>query len=1075
MRLLSVTAKSWFDKGDSIHSFSKIGLGAVKIKLDVDNDLIDKLYFVFLGKGSTPPDGTVVKVAFELENLEHSLSRGIIDGKEMVMLSIRHSEKTTKISGNQQKIISYLNKRLGNIEEFLKNNFITDELLNDFFHSFSVRYFSEMDKVLELAEEVEHETQQINLRMGKAISQIRKLADKDISPTTKTDIDQISEELLQTQTNLQDAQTQLNRLREENPRLLGGDEIFAELDATNEKLKQLHNQKEDFDNKRNEIALYEKVAKLKGKEERLSKLAEEIDLLDIAIAKANKEILWQENELDDIEKQMAFKQQQYDQATKQRGEMMLIKASLERAAEYKLDSTEQSEALEKLNSELEELIDRRAELKTELNKLEEKIGSAQNSVGTFSIPHDAINATADIVKLEAKMAEIELLAEKLNLELFASRQQIEKKQKLSEELTAKFNAVLAADSSAMPIKAKVVIEKIIDAKISRLETINSALVEKESNLRNSLEALKGQEKAVIDSNQILQKSALQCGAELAQAGKNIKLLGSLGNTTKQDAETLKALVEIEQSSTARLEEIRGGLADRNYDHKQVSMRISSVMGSLSEIIRNIEINNAEIFSLQQEKNAIARKYNDLLLANPTESASTYLRAIEADGGTQYLLELQRDVVKTETELSRDMLALESAKEHLTELSQRWKELDNRKARLKGEIDTAEEMVNNTNLRMSSQLGEIHSMLQSAYSRHANLESAIKSLDDNIHQHRESILMMKQTLSSYEKDIADADYKSKYFIDGDASQIFVQAERMIKDADDTRVMLIDSRIEINKAIINKKVALESLMFQRSNKLREKESIEQEIVFAYGQEADFADVSDILLQAGKMEQLKEEVGEYDDTLAVCNQRIKHLNEMLNPIEFSEEDEKKTQLMESLKAQCVDLQAQVVQLENKRNDMLNSYLESNKTKLKLATASSQVESMKGLQEVLHQTNVVTLVLNDKINSYVRLVSKNLHTLTQNEFGLKWDGNRMQVVAQEDKSVVDVSAINATNKTLVYLACLSAVPIVENANENSIVIGKIEGLDVVELTKSCRRLKTLEFVTKVVKSQALQAQITE
>lgn len=1045
MKLVAVAAKSWFDKGDGVYTFARLGAGNPVIKLNIDKDLIDKLYFAFSGKCVTfPPEGSAVKVTFLLDNLEHYLTRGVLGGKEMCSLSVKNGGSSAKISNNKQKIAAYIDKHIGDIDEYIKTHYITDELLDEFASSLSMRFFGEVSKILDLSGEAVKSTEHAKQRVESAMTRIKELVNRSAPVITKKEIQEMSEKTFSLQSRLLESQSELCALREENAANSGYEEILAEMSAANQRIKDLHLSKDKFDYKRERIAQLEKIKKYQDKQAELALINNVLESLETSIAKINKEILWQENEIADIDKQLSVKQQQLDLAIEQHGKITLVKAEIDRAADFKATNDEHTARLQGIVAKAEELTEERARIKEEIKQVEETINEAQSRVGNFRVPVDAINATVDVVRLEAKMAEIELQAERLNFELHEYQLSIDDKEHLRNDLNTQFSSVIAADITAMPIKAKNAILGVIDAKIAKLEMINASLGEKENNYRLNLANLKNLEQEVLRSGQMLQQSAIDCASEIGNGENN------------------GAGVQLGEKEN-RLEEIKSFVSERVYDRMSLLERINILNGGINEIARFIEINNAEISSLTQEKNIITRKYNDLLLANPIESANRYLRALDDDNGTKFLMKIQHDVVKAETELSRDMLAVEAVKNNLIELSERWSELNDRKAKLKGEIETAEEMVSSANMQLSQQLSDVHAILKASYEKHTELENKVKSIDENIHQLRETILLTKQTITANEKELVAVEYKIKHFIKGDANELSLQAEKLITEAKADRETLLGNRNDLTKAWLNSKVSLENFYNLRNVRVKEKEAVEEEINAILSTLSDRKGKS-LIFDSEELQDLQDEVDKYGQELAFFNQKIKTLSDMLNSRNYGG-DENSLDKITALQEECDSLRSEIAETETKRKEMLESYLENSKTQVKLAQASYEVESVKGLQEVLRQAKLANVVLGDRVRNFVRQASRNLEILTCNELNLSYSDN-LRLHRCGSGEPVESSQLSKTRIALLYIACLSAVPGADKTLGISIVFGSCSDLDCDEMFKACRKLKGLEFVSSAVLS---------
>ncbi len=103
-------------------------------------------------------------------------------------------------------------------------------------------------------------------------------------------------------------------------------------------------------------------------------------------------------------------------------------------------------------------------------------------------------------------------------------------------------------------------------------------------------------------------------------------------------------------------------------------RAYQLEGSIKEIKRHMEINSAEMETLQREKSNINNRYNEIISQNSNETVFNYLKALNTDGGTKYLLNVQQDAVRCEAELAELKRSTEALRAKLSALKSRLKYL-----------------------------------------------------------------------------------------------------------------------------------------------------------------------------------------------------------------------------------------------------------------------------------------------------------------------------------------------------------------------------------------------------------------
>lgn len=174
------------------------------------------------------------------------------------------------------------------------------------------------------------------------------------------------------------------------------------------------------------------------------------------------------------------------------------------------------------------------------------------------------------------------------------------------------------------------------------------------------------------------------------------------------------------------------------------MRASAMLkGAMGEISRHIAVNNAEIESLRQEKSNINRKYLELVAQNQAESTQQYLKSLETNGATRYLLGIQEDVVKNETELRALKRDLEQKKGRLTELTTRLNYLSDNRRSVSDEGGL--EVIMQTNEQIKHELADIGDRLSLSYKQHKTILDTIDQLDNKRLRIQELII---ETLQKY---------------------------------------------------------------------------------------------------------------------------------------------------------------------------------------------------------------------------------------------------------------------------------------------------------------------------------------
>ena len=158
------------------------------------------------------------------------------------------------------------------------------------------------------------------------------------------------------------------------------------------------------------------------------------------------------------------------------------------------------------------------------------------------------------------------------------------------------------------------------------------------------------------------------------------------------------------------------LSARTMDRELLLERSYQLEGSLKEIKRHMEINSAEMESLQREKANINSRYNEIVAQNTNETVFNYLKALNADGGTKYLLDVQQDAVRSEAELAELKRATESLRAKLSALKSRMKYLKETQQQLDSTQVSVDSLVS-TNDKVKEELTDIGERLSASYEQY----------------------------------------------------------------------------------------------------------------------------------------------------------------------------------------------------------------------------------------------------------------------------------------------------------------------------------------------------------------------
>ena len=422
---------------------------------------------------------------------------------------------------------------------------------------------------------------------------------------------------------------------------------------------------------------------------------------------------------------------------------------------------------------------------------------------SFNIPEQSIGELMENVRAEVKITEIRAQTDRLQTEIAARESDIADKELTISGQTKQLNSLMALDSTVAPLKAKDAIVSVIDAKIDKLTLINDSLKEKLNNFRRALEDNGFQEMRLEQSSESISTVLVRKQFAKEEEFKRQVLLA--GREEPDNISVMSALPA--QLDDPEIERLKSDLANRTMD-RQEAMRASAMLkGAMGEISRHIAVNNAEIESLRQEKSNINRKYLELVAQNQAESTQQYLKSLETNGATRYLLGIQEDVVKNETELRALKRDLEQKKGRLTELTTRLNYLSDNRRSVSDEGGL--EVIMQTNEQIKHELADIGDRLSLSYKQHKTILDTIDQLDNKRLRIQELIIETLQKIRANEREIVAAGEKAEEFAGGETEERLAELEGELEEVESERNMLFDSKENLSRQVFDKRVELRCL--------------------------------------------------------------------------------------------------------------------------------------------------------------------------------------------------------------------------------------------------------------------------
>ena len=657
------------------------------------------------------------------------------------------------------------------------------------------------------------------------------------------------------------------------------------------------------------------------------------------------------------------------------------------------------------------------------------------------------------MRAEVKITEIRAQTDRLQTEIAARESDIADKELTISGQTKQLNSLMALDSTVAPLKAKDAIVAVIDAKIDKLTLINDSLKEKLNNFQRALEENGFQEMRLEQSSESISTVLVRKQFAKEEEFKRQVLLA--GRQEPDNISVMSALPA--QLDDPEIDRLKSDLANRTMD-RQEAMRTSAMFkGAMGEISRHIAVNNAEIESLRQEKSNINRKYLELVAQNQAESTQQYLKSLETNGATRYLLGIQEDVVKNETELRALKRDLEQKKGRLTELTARLNYLsDNRR----GVTDEGGlELIMQTNEQIKHELADIGDRLALSYKQHKTILDTIDQLDNKRLRIQELIIETLQKIRANEREIVAAGEKAEEFAGGEIEERLAELEGELEEVESERNMLFDSKENLSRQVFDKRVELRCL--KSEHEIREKALDESKrslsvLLKAPDRNEDWiravADLSDEDIEA-----TRRGVKNFDYLFDKLTEKTETEKRVLELLPCPEEIPHAADKLVRLERRLANLKAQAADLEEKLDYELSVFVNTGAVKISLAQAANEAEILGGAAEALRQTGIAAAIIADKVKSVVKSADILLCSMTEGRFGLNYTDSL--VVVDAEKNRLELAGLENTDRLLVYLSLLMAQPAHNGVKGSWLILDERILCNRARLNKALSRLDNIEY----------------
>ncbi len=817
---------------------------------------------------------------------------------------------------------------------------------------------------------------------------------------------------------------------------------LSELSAREEEIKAL---REDVQTKRLVPALVSKLNELDG-------ISEQCTAYGKATAELATEIDWQEKQLADITAELTEKQRLYELSQDKRARIEAITKELNYIASLHEKNKLFAEQINLLDEQAERLEGEKQLLAEKLAVVENNIGNIADDLDSFALPSQSVSELLEAVRIDVKIDEVNTQLEKLQNELTIKESKIAEKENVFMAQTKRFKSVSELDVTISPLKAKNTILQVLEAKYNKLDTINYALTEKQRNLTRACEDYRYRIAQIEQSRAVLQS---QLDRALLRKQEEFKREVYLNNQRSYDDVSGVYAVSV-SFNDEEVSALRQQIEKRTADRDKLCMRVGEIEGALREIKRHVEINSAELETLTQEKNNINNRYNEIVAENKSEAVFHYLKALESNSGTKYLLDVQQEAVRSEAELAELKQSVESLKTRQSTLRSRVTYLKETQQQLSEQTVTADNIIE-TNDKLKNDLVLMGEKFTSNYQQYQLLARQLESTQSKLENVRAVTYEANKSVKVNKMQIAEATKRAEAQAGGEnIEEALTSFKYEIGDVESDCQMLTESKRNIETELAKKRIELEKNQWLYDMKRADCKQLGEEIA------DDLAEIGLTPEQVRSVccddvEQKQRILDDYENKLTTLTEQLENCKTLL--VALPESKQYSDKLFEEKQTRLATLQQQKANLEEQRKAITDSIVASGSSKAKFAAVLAEAETLSALQSTVGNSKIIALLVRDKIKSVLGFATTLLRLSTGTNYTLSQQDYVLSVKKGQESFAYD--ELDRATKTAVFVSLLLSIQHTDATDGRWILLEEKINADTDVLCKMFALSDDIYFVT--------------
>ncbi len=954
-----------------------------------------------------------VEVEFFADDEEYSLSKlHNEDGTTRTVLK-------KKVDGHWQVVarthaIEYIENILNEqLVDMLKIDYVNNESVERF--GGNLFLFDEIKMLAEVQQSVEESSREARELQQNALQKVRNYKSAPVAVTAE-EIDKINGEIAELSQQIAVASAELGELKAKQVVCAFNDEISRELQQTQDKYNQLVSRQEEIDVMRDQLNMRDQALAFLPKVRTLNVISHQRAENEKKRYAITVEIESIQAELQNVVRQLEEKQNQFNLVQDRRNRIEAINTELQYVASLYEKNKTLNEQLLTLNEKHQRLLGEKTLCANKLQTIERNIAEIKQTLDAFDLPAKSVGELLETVRVDVKIDEVTAQIEKLQGEIAIKESQIAERESLLVTQVKRFRSVAEIDVAVTPIKAKDTILQVLDAKYGKLEAINQSLNEKLRNLERASEDYKYRimqlEHAKSNLEAQLEKTLLRKQEEF----KREVYLNSQKVYSDDASSVFAVTVSFHDAEVEQLEqEIQSLAMDRDLLYE----RAYKLDGAMKEIKRHIQINSAEMSTLQKEKTNIVNRYNEIVTQNNSEVAFNYIKALNSNNGTKYLLDIQQDAVRSETELTELKRYTEGLRGKLASLKSRLAYLQETQSQL-DDSKTSVDMLVSTNDKIKDELTDIGGRLSAAYEQYKSVTRQMETIESRLTDVKADIVEITRTIKVNEQQITESTEKAKRYAGGeDIEKAIADFKYELGDVESEKQMLLEAKQNLEKDLFKKRLELEKAQWLYDTKNSEYAELYEELQLDLNLRGLYLEKIIAIDDDEKYDDIRRVIAEYDTAKKSLSEKIDNLYSILKDkptetVTVAQVDQKANEIAE--------LKVRQSKMEELRDTQMEVYVAASTARIKATAAAAEARAVSNLRKTIDHNDLVGLLIKDKINSILHVATNYLKAFTGVNYNLCQTDGIVQLNVDGNK--VDYDQLDFNMQMYVYVALILSVP---------------------------------------------------